>query len=165
MRRPGPPDLVALCDLSGSVAAASELLLGPLAPVADGAQEIGPGREAIVARVAEDEEQRRAGEEIARSALEVAEDAAEVRAGVEVERPARRHVPVLDRDRAEAVDVGEEVDAADPPGQGLVSVVPEPRARWNTGDSVLAAYARSCDAVLEGVDLDGLVGAVRRAFG
>src|SRR2546428_4592832 len=33
-RRPGRPDLVALCDLSGSVAAASELLLGLLAPAA-----------------------------------------------------------------------------------------------------------------------------------
>src|SRR5439155_16214781 len=31
-RRPGRPDLVALCDLSGSVAAASELCLGLLAP-------------------------------------------------------------------------------------------------------------------------------------
>ena len=31
-RRPGRPDLVALCDLSGSVAAASELLLGLIAP-------------------------------------------------------------------------------------------------------------------------------------
>src|SRR5262249_18382498 len=31
-RRPGRPALVALCDLSGSVAAASELLLGLLAP-------------------------------------------------------------------------------------------------------------------------------------
>src|SRR5213078_2255051 len=34
-RRPGRPDLVALCDLSGSVAAASELLLGLIAPAAD----------------------------------------------------------------------------------------------------------------------------------
>src|SRR5262249_55711381 len=33
-RRPGRPDLVALCDLSGSVAAASELLLGLVAPAA-----------------------------------------------------------------------------------------------------------------------------------
>jgi len=33
-RRPGRPDLVALCDLSGSVAAASELLLGLLVPAA-----------------------------------------------------------------------------------------------------------------------------------
>src|SRR5262249_13654022 len=34
-RRPGRPDLVALCDLSGSVAAASELLLGLVAPAAE----------------------------------------------------------------------------------------------------------------------------------
>ncbi|TMB03167.1 MAG: VWA domain-containing protein, partial [Deltaproteobacteria bacterium] len=34
-RRPARPDLVALCDLSGSVAAASELMLGLVAPAAD----------------------------------------------------------------------------------------------------------------------------------
>lgn len=30
----------------------------------------------------------------------------------------------------------------------IVWLNPEPRERWNTGDSVMAAYARSCDAVL-----------------
>jgi uncharacterized protein with von Willebrand factor type A (vWA) domain len=48
--------------------------------------------------------------------------------------------------------------------QQLVWVVPEPRARWNTGDSVLAAYAPWCDAVYECVDLDGLARAVRQAI-
>src|SRR5213076_2960559 len=42
----------------------------------------------------------------------------EVGARVQIERPAGRDVPVLDRDRAEAVDVGEEVHAAEVVGGG-----------------------------------------------
>jgi hypothetical protein len=45
--------------------------------------------------------------------------------------------------------------------QRLVWLVPEPAARWNTGDSVLARYAPACDAVLECLDLGALVRAVR----
>jgi len=33
---------------------------------------------------------------------------------------------------------------------------PEPAARWNTGDSVLARYAPSCDVICEARDLDGI---------
>src|SRR5207302_1764747 len=43
----------------------------------------------------------------------------------------------------------------------LVWLVPEPRARWDTGDSVLSRYAPVCDAVLECVDLAALAAAVR----
>jgi uncharacterized protein with von Willebrand factor type A (vWA) domain len=46
--------------------------------------------------------------------------------------------------------------------QRIVWLVPEPRARWDTGDSVLAAYAPHCEAVLECSDLGALVRAVRR---
>jgi len=42
--------------------------------------------------------------------------------------------------------------------------VPEPRARWGTGDSALPAYVAACDDVLECVDVDGLVAAVRRTL-
>src|SRR5207249_2229062 len=80
-RRPARPDLVALCDLSGSVAAASELMLGLVAPAADWF--------------------RRA---------------------------------------------------------------PEPRTRWDTGDSVLSRYAPLCDALFECIDLAALVAAVRRTL-
>ena len=46
--------------------------------------------------------------------------------------------------------------------QRLVWLVPEPRARWNTGDSVLGLYAPSCDAVVECMNLAELVRALRR---
>jgi hypothetical protein len=46
--------------------------------------------------------------------------------------------------------------------QRIVWLVPEPRARWDTGDSVLALYAPHCAAVLECTDLGALVRAVRR---
>jgi len=48
--------------------------------------------------------------------------------------------------------------------QRVLWFVPEPRARWNTGASVLRLYAASCDAVLECLTLDVLVAAVRRAI-
>jgi uncharacterized protein with von Willebrand factor type A (vWA) domain len=48
--------------------------------------------------------------------------------------------------------------------QRLVWIVPEPRGRWGTGDSALPAYSRWCDALLECVDADALVRAVRQAL-
>src|SRR5262249_27162337 len=45
--------------------------------------------------------------------------------------------------------------------QRIVWLVPQPRARWNTGDSVIGRYAPSCAAVVECLDLGGLVRAVR----
>src|SRR5439155_283239 len=46
----------------------------------------------------------------------------------------------------------------------LVWLVPEPRSRWDTGDSVLSRYAPVCDALFECIDLAALVAAVRRTF-
>src|SRR3989442_1167933 len=48
--------------------------------------------------------------------------------------------------------------------QRIVWLVPEPRARWDTGDSVLGMYAPACEAVVECVDLGALVRAVRQAL-
>ena len=48
--------------------------------------------------------------------------------------------------------------------QRIVWLVPEPRARWDTGDSVLRLYAPACEAVVECVDLGALVRAVRQAL-
>jgi uncharacterized protein with von Willebrand factor type A (vWA) domain len=48
--------------------------------------------------------------------------------------------------------------------QRLVWLVPEPRVRWDTGDSVLGLYAPSCDAVVECANLAELVRALRRAL-
>jgi hypothetical protein len=48
--------------------------------------------------------------------------------------------------------------------QRVLWLVPEPRARWDTGDSVLRLYSTSCEAVLECLILGALVEAVRRAI-
>ncbi len=48
--------------------------------------------------------------------------------------------------------------------QRVLWLVPEPRARWNTGDSVLGVYAPHCDAVVECLTLRDVVAAVRRAL-
>ncbi|MFM8410141.1 MAG: hypothetical protein ACKOCT_07670, partial [Alphaproteobacteria bacterium] len=50
-------------------------------------------------------------------------------------------------------------------GRGVVFAVAEPRARWNTGDSALAAYAPHCDLLLETTSLGALARALRAAAG
>ena len=47
--------------------------------------------------------------------------------------------------------------------RGVVFAVAEPRVRWNTGDSALAAYAPHCDLLLETVSLGELLRALRAA--
>jgi uncharacterized protein with von Willebrand factor type A (vWA) domain len=166
-RRPGRPDLVALCDLSGSVAAASELLLGLVAPAAryfrrvdlfayvdrlcpvsieDG--HVAPeGRLDLHARsdfgrVLDDLWREHRGRLGRGTLVLVLGDARNNR------RPPRADLLRAIRER-----VG-----------SLVWLVPEPRARWNGGDSVLRLYAPACDAVVECLDLAALVRAVRRVL-
>src|SRR5947208_2724354 len=162
-RRPGRPDLVALCDLSGSVAAASELLLGLIAPAADHFRRVhlfayvdrlcpvsiehghlAPGgpldlhaRSDFGRVLVELWERQRA--RLTRSALLL----------VLGDARNNRLPPRADLLRAIADRV-----------QRIVWLVPEPRARWDTGDSVLGMYAPACEAVVECVDLGALVGAV-----
>ncbi len=45
--------------------------------------------------------------------------------------------------------------------RGVLWLVPEPHARWGTGDSALPEYFPWCDAIVETADLDGLVAGVR----
>jgi uncharacterized protein len=166
-RRPGRPDLVALCDLSGSVAAASELLLGLVAPAARHFRRVhlfafvdrlvpvsieqghvAPGgpldlhARSDFGRVLGDLWTRERGALGRGTLLLVLGDARN-----------NRLPPRADLLRA----VRERV-------RHLLWLVPEPRERWDTGDSVLRLYAPSCDAVLECLTLDALVAAVRRAL-
>jgi len=166
-RRPGRPDLVAVCDLSGSVAAASELLLGLLAPAAEHFRRVhlfvyvdrlvpvsiedghvAPGgrldlhARSDFGRVLTDLWEGERGILTRSTLLLVLGDARNNR------RPPRADLLRAISDRV----------------QRVVWLVPEPRVRWNTGDSVLALYAPVCDAVLECADLGSLVGAVRRTL-
>ncbi len=166
-RRPGRPDLVALCDLSGSVAAASELLLGLIAPAARHFRRvhlfayvdrlvpvsIEHGHVAPDGRLdlhARSDFGRVLGELWTREAatlgrgtlLLVLGDARNNRL------PPRADLLRAVRDRV----------------RHLLWLVPEPRARWDTGDSVLRLYAPSCDAMLECLTLAALMAAVRDAI-
>lgn len=166
-RRPGRPDLVALCDLSGSVAAASELLLGLIAPAARYLRRVhlfayvdrlcpvsieqghvAPGgpldlhARSDFGRVLGDLWSRERGVLGRGSVVLILGDARNNRL------PPRADLLRAVRDRVERI----------------LWLVPEPHARWNTGDSVLRLYAPSCDAVLECLTLEGLVAAVRRAL-
>ena len=46
----------------------------------------------------------------------------------------------------------------------LVWLNPEPRARWNTGDSVIGLYAPVCNMVLGCGNLQELLGALKQAL-
>jgi uncharacterized protein with von Willebrand factor type A (vWA) domain len=165
-RRPARPSLVALCDLSGSVAAASELCLGLLAPAADHFRRVHLFAyvDRLVPVSIEDGHVAPEG----RLDLHARSDLGRVLVDL-WER--ERHL--LDRTTLLLV-VGDARNNRRPPradllralaerAQRTVWVVPEPRARWDTGDSVLGLYAPVCDAVLECVDLASLDRAVRRS--
>ena len=166
-RRPGRPDLVALCDLSGSVAAASELLLGLIAPAADHFRRV--HLFAYVDRL-----------------CPVSIEHGHVAPGGPLDLHARSDfgrvlVEVWEGHRARLTRstlllvLGDARNNRLPPRadllraiadrvQRIVWLVPEPRARWDTGDSVLRLYAPACEAVVECVDLGALVRAVRQAL-
>jgi uncharacterized protein with von Willebrand factor type A (vWA) domain len=166
-RRPGRPDLVVLCDLSGSVAAASELLLGLVAPAARHFRRV--HLFAYVDRL-----------------VPVSIEHGHVAPGGALDLYARSDFGRVLADlwatqraalgRATLVLVlGDARNNRLPPRAGplravrervqrVLWLVPEPRARWDTGDSVLRLYAPSCDAVVECLTVGGLVAAVRSAL-
>jgi uncharacterized protein with von Willebrand factor type A (vWA) domain len=166
-RRPGRPDLVALCDLSGSVAAASELCLGLIAPAAGYFRRV--HLFAYVDRLCPVSiEQGHVAPE-GRLDLHARSDFGRVLADLwQTQRD------LLGRSTLVLV-LGDARNNRLPPRadllravrervQRLVWLVPEPAARWNTGDSVLRLYAPFADAVVEVDDLAALVRAVRRAL-
>ena len=166
-RRPGRPDLVVLCDLSRSVAEASGLLLALLAPLGRHFRRV-----QLFAYV----------DHLCPVTLEgghvVPDGPLDLHARsdlgrVLVELAARERMP-LGRS-TELLVLGDARNNRLPPRadvlralrdrvQRLVWLVPEPRARWNTGDSVLDLYTPSCDAVVECVNLAELVRALRRTL-
>jgi uncharacterized protein with von Willebrand factor type A (vWA) domain len=166
-RRPGRPDLVALCDLSGSVAAASELCLGLIAPAARYFRRVH-----LFAYV----------DRLCPVSIEHGHVAPEGRLDLHARSDFGRVLGDLwqgGRDllgRSTLVLVlGDARNNRLPPRadllravrervQRVVWLVPEPAARWNTGDSVLHLYAPFADAVVEVSDLAALVRALRRAL-
>jgi uncharacterized protein with von Willebrand factor type A (vWA) domain len=165
-RRPGKPRLVALCDVSGSVSVATDLLLGIVA-----------GAEGSFARVTRlvyvdrpIEAAYENGHILPDSGLDLYARSDLGAVLVELER---RFADLIDPATVLLV-LGDARNNRRPPraevlrrlserARAVVWAVPEPRARWNTGDSALAAYAPYCALVVEATSLGALVAALRRA--
>lgn len=163
-RRPDPPDLVALVDLSGSVATASELCLGLVAPASSFFRRVHTF--AYVDHLCPITIERGHLTPDGPLDLHARSDFGPVLHELIAERSA-----LLTR-RTLVLVVGDARNNRRPPRadllravrervQRLVWLVPEPHARWNTGDSVLDRYAPACDGVLETESLGALLSALR----
>jgi uncharacterized protein len=166
-RRSGRPDLVALCDLSGSVAAASELLLGLVAPAARYFRRV--HLYAYVDRLCPVSIEQGHVAPAGRLDLHARSDFGRVLGDLwQRERGVLGRgtlVLVLGDARNNRLPARADLlRAVREQVQRVLWLVPEPCARWDTGDSVLRLYAASCDAVIECLTLAALVAAVRRAI-
>jgi uncharacterized protein with von Willebrand factor type A (vWA) domain len=148
-RRPGRPDLTALCDVSASAAIATEfflMLLAPAAPYFRRVRLFG-----FVDRLVE---------------IEFVDG--QVRPAAPIDLMARSDFGRVLRDLDDApgllgadtvlLVLGDARNNRRPPRADLLATArrrvrrivwlnPEPRERWNTADSVMAAYARHADVV------------------
>jgi uncharacterized protein len=163
-RRPGKPDLVALCDLSGSVAAGSELCLGLLAPAAGSFRRV--HFFAYVDRLVPVSIENGHVAPEGRLDLHARSDFGRVLVDLWEERALLTRSTLLlvvgDARNNRRPPRGELFQAIAERVQRTVWLAPEPRARWDTGDSVLGIYAPSCETVHECVDLSALTRSIRR---
>lgn len=167
-RRPGRPDLLAWCDLSGSVSTASDFLLALLAPARNYFRHVRTF--AYVDRLCEVSFEQ--GYVVPHGELDLyaRSDFGRVLQDfwqTEGERLLTRNTIVL--------ILGDARNNRRPPRPDLLSQIrdktkkliwlnPEPEERWDTGDSVMGRYTPTCDAVLGCGNLKELLGALRRAF-
>jgi uncharacterized protein with von Willebrand factor type A (vWA) domain len=150
-RRPGRPDLVALCDLSASAATATDFFLALLAPSTTYFRRV--RLFGYVDRL-----------------LEIEFVAGQVRPAAPVDLMARSDFGRVLRDLMERehaaltadtvlLVLGDARNNRRPPRADLLAAArarvrralwlnPEARERWNTGDSVITAYAKHVDAVV-----------------
>jgi hypothetical protein len=167
-RRPGKPDLVALCDLSGSVAVVSDFMLALLAPATEYFRRVHTF--AYVDRLCAVSFEQ--GYVVPHETLDLYawSDFGKVLQHFwqeDGERLLTRNTLVL--------ILGDARNNRRPPRPDLLARIrdrvrklvwlnPEPRERWNTGDSVIGLYAPACDLVLGCGNLRELLGALRQAL-
>jgi hypothetical protein len=165
-RRPGKPDLVALCDLSGSVAVVSDFLLALIAPAAEYFRRVHTF--AYVDRLCAVSFEN--GYVVPHETLDLyaRSDFGKVLQqfwGEGSEQLLTRNTIVL--------VLGDARNNRRPPRPDLLARMhdrvkkliwlnPEPRARWNTGDSVMGVYTQSCDLVVGCGNLKELLNALTR---
>lgn len=151
-RRPGKPDLVALCDLSGSVAIVSDFLLALLAPATEYFRQVHTF--AYVDRLCEVSFEN--GYVVPHDTLDLyaRSDFGKVLQQFWTDAGER----LLTRNTIVLV-LGDARNNRRPPRQDLLARIndrskkllwlnPEPQVRWNTGDSVMNIYAQACDLSL-----------------
>ena len=167
-RRPGKPDLLAWCDLSGSVSTVSDFLLALLAPARDYFRHVHTF--AYVDRLCEVSFEQ--GYVVPHDELDLyaRSDFGRVLQHfwqTESERLLTRNTIVL--------ILGDARNNRRPPRPDLLAQIrdrtrkliwlnPEPAERWDTGDSAMQRYTPMCDAVLGCGNLKELLEALKRAF-
>jgi uncharacterized protein with von Willebrand factor type A (vWA) domain len=167
-RRPGKPDLVAFCDLSGSVATVTDFLLALLAPATEYFRKVRTF--AYIDRLCEVSFEN--GYVVPHETLDLyaRSDFGKVLQqfwGETGERLLTRNTIVL--------ILGDARNNRRPPRQDLLARIkdrsrklvwlnPEPRVRWNTGDSVMNIYTPSCDLALGCGNLKELLNALTRTL-
>ena len=166
-RSPGKPDLVVLCDCSHSVTTASRFLCSLIAPAAPFFR-----RTRLFGYVDTPVELSIEGGHLVphgRLDLYGRSDFGKTLASVW-----EHHQSLLTRNSIVLI-LGDARNNRRPPRRTLLQRIrrltrrviwlnPDEAARWNTGDSVIAAYEPHCDAVLAASCLRELLVAVRRAF-
>ncbi|MBI3247176.1 MAG: VWA domain-containing protein [Deltaproteobacteria bacterium] len=166
-RRPGKPDLVAFCDLSGSVAMVSDFLLALLAPAEEYLRRVHSF--AYVDRLCAVSFEN--GYVVPHGALDLY---ARSDFGKVLQQFWSGGEPLLTRNTIVLV-LGDARNNRRPPRPDLLARIrervktliwlnPEPHERWNSGDSVMGLYAPVCDAVLSCCTLKELLKALSRAF-
>jgi len=165
-RRPGKPDLVALCDLSGSVAVVSDFLLALIAPAAEYFRRVHTF--AYVDRLCAVSFEN--GYVVPHETFDLyaRSDFGKVLQhfwGEGGEQVLTRNTVVLvlgdarNNRRPPRPDLLERLHDR---VKKLIWLNPEPRERWNTGDSVMSVYTQSCDLVLGCGNLKELLNALTR---
>jgi uncharacterized protein with von Willebrand factor type A (vWA) domain len=165
-RRPGKPDLVALCDLSGSVAVVSDFLLALIAPAAEYFRRVHTF--AYVDRLCAVSFEN--GYVVPHETLDLyaRSDFGKVLQhfwGEGGEQLLTRNTVVLvlgdarNNRRPPRPDLLERIHGR---VKKLIWLNPEPCERWNTGDSVMSVYTQSCDLVLGCGNLKELLNALTR---
>jgi uncharacterized protein with von Willebrand factor type A (vWA) domain len=163
-RRKGKPDLIALCDLSYSTATAADFCLALLAPAAKLFRRV--RLLAYVDTPVEVSFER--GHVVPHRALDLAARSDFGRVLVQLwkdwEVSFTRNTVVLilgdarNNRRPPRADILGRIHTR---ARRVIWLNPETRTRWNTGDSVLASYARHCDVVLGTGSVRELAAALR----
>jgi uncharacterized protein with von Willebrand factor type A (vWA) domain len=167
-RRPGKPDLVVFCDLSGSVATVSDFLLALIAPAASYFRRVRTF--AYVDRLCEVSFED--GHVIPHAELDLY---ARSDFGKVLQHFWQQGGEQMLNQKTLVLVLGDARNNRRPPrpdlllrarnaAKRLVWLNPEPPARWNTGDSVMKLYEPACDMVLACGNLTELFAALKRAL-